>query len=412
MTPPPGDSAPRVRTGVAVAVFFASLLVVLLLVEVASRKLLPNRFFVWSPNFTATFDAGEVIRHGVTFPGKLSINADGMRGDLPSDTQAYRILAVGGSTTICVYLDDAKVWPRLLQERLNVALGEAAVWVGNVGRPGHSTDEHVLQVEKLLAQDPEIDALVLLVGINDLLRFLPRADEPRQPSGLRQPSGWEEASPRERLGRAFSFYPGWDEETPWYLRNFVTRISRLVTWHPLPLRGEGNIRPMGEKAEWLAYLRRHRASASRMVPQLPDLRDGLAEYAANLNRIVDVAHREGVRVLLVTQPTLWRAGLSPEEASLLWAGGPPWNRMRHGAPYFSADALARGMLQYNAALLEVCREHRVECLDAAGRMPRTPAVFYDDAHFTEHGSELLAGLLSDHLLEREAALRAGGGQPK
>jgi hypothetical protein len=166
---------------------------------------------------------------------------------------------------------------------------------------------------------------------------------------------------------------------------------------------------MDEKGEWLAYLRRYRARASALVSRLPDLRTGLAEYGENLDRIVDVARRQDVRLLFVTQPTLWRAGLSPEESGLLWAGGPPWDRMRYGAPYYSAEALARGMLLYNTALLNVCRERGVECLDAARALPRSVDVFYDDAHFTEAGSAMLAGSLAGYLLEREALLRPGGG---
>jgi hypothetical protein len=174
----PEVSTPKVRRSVAVAVFLVSLVVSLGLLELVSWRLLPNRYFVWPPNFSANFDAGDVIRSGIDFPGKLTINSDGIRGDIPTDPQTYRLLAVGGSTTICVYLDDSKVWTRLLQVRLNDALGEEIVWVGNVGRPGHSTDEHVSQVQKLLVQDPEIDAVVLLVGINDLLRYLPYAGKP------------------------------------------------------------------------------------------------------------------------------------------------------------------------------------------------------------------------------------------
>jgi lysophospholipase L1-like esterase len=396
------DAGTRVSRAVATGVFFGSLAAVLILVEVASRWLLPDGFFVWPPDFTATFDAGDVIRHGVEFPGKLTINSNGMRGDLPSDSTEFRVLAIGGSTTICVYLDDSKVWPYLVQERINDALGEEVAWVGNVGRPGHSTDEHVLQVEKLLAQDPEIDAVVLLVGINDLLRFLPRAKKPNQKSS------WEMLDPQAKLRRAFSLFPGWDDDTPWYLRNFVARTWHFLTWHPLPLHGEGGVRPMDEKGEWVAYLRRHRARASVLLPELPDLRIGIEHYVENLNRIVDAAREEGVRVVFVTQPTLWRAGLSLAAKETLWAGGPPWNEMRYGDPYYSAEALADGMKQYNDALMDVCRGRQLECLDAAAVMPRNVDVFYDDTHFTEHGSALLAGLLADHLLERHLLHRRGG----
>jgi len=376
-----------------VGIVAVNLAVALVLIEGASRLLLPDRYFVWPPNFTATFDAGEVIGEGVTFPGKLTISADGFRGDSPTDAQVDRILAIGGSTTICVYLDDAKAWPRLLQRELNAGLGEERVWVGNAGRPGHSTEEHTLQVEKLLAQDPTIDALVLLVGVNDLLRFLPRAGKPGQASD------WSRLDERTRVARAFSFYPGWDDETPWYRRNFVTRLARLASWHPIPMRAEGGIRPMGEKGEWVAFLRRYRARASAFRPNLPDLSRGIAEYVQNLHRIVDLAKAHEVAVWFVTQPVLWRAGLSAAEQASLWAGGPPWNQMQYGDTYYSAEALARGMQRYNDALLDVCRARDVPCVDAASVLPATSEIFYDDAHFTERGSALLADLLSARIRE-------------
>ncbi|MEE8473906.1 MAG: hypothetical protein V3T01_01055 [Myxococcota bacterium] len=395
-TPGNSGSAPKVRRSVKLAVFLVSLVVSLGLLELASGWLLPDRYFVWPPGFRATFDAGEVIRSGVDFPGKLTINSDGIRGEIPADLQTYRILAVGGSTTICVYLDDSKVWTRLLQERLNDALGEEIVWVGNVGRPGHSTAEHVPQVQKLLAQDSEIDAVVLLVGINDLLRYLPNAGKPLSRNAL---------DPQMILARSFSFFPGWDEDTPWYLRNFVARIWRIVSWRPLPIRGEGNVRPMDKKGEWVASQRRHRARASELIPKLPGLTVGVERYVTNLEQIIDAARAEEVRLLFLTQPTLWRAGLSPAARELLWGGGPPWHQMRYGAPYYSVEALAAGMKRYNEALRNVCRTRGIECVDAASRIPQTARVFYDDAHFTEHGSMLLAGILADQLLEREALLR-------
>ena len=55
--------------------------------------------------------------------------------------------------------------------------------------------------------------------------------------------------------------------------------------------------------------------------------------------------------------------------------------------------------------MNVCRGRGIECLDTASRIPRTTQVFYGDAHFTEYGSMMLAGILADHLLEREALLR-------
>jgi len=48
----------------------------------------------------------------------------------------------------------------------------------------------------------------------------------------------------------------------------------------------------------------------------------------------------------------------------------------------------------------VCREEGLECLDVAATIERTPALMYDDAHFTDRGSALLASQIAEYLLDR------------
>lgn len=378
----------RVRRLPALAVLAVSCFFVLAIVEAASRLLIPNRYFVWPPNFSARFDAGGVITHGVAFPGELTINAAGMRGDLPSDATEYQILAVGGSTTICVYLDDARAWPYLLQQKLNRAIGREAVWVGNVGRPGHNTVQHILQVEKLIDQDPDIDLVVLLLGINDLIAHL---------SSVRYPEQSLVPNAHQKLVMSFSFFPGWDDDTPWFERNLIGRVRRLSSWRPLP--GTSDLQPMDEKGRFVASLRGFRQRAGEIRTILPDLSAGRTEYAARLREIAEIARRRGVRILFMTQPTLWSGSLSVEQRRLLWAGGPPLHKLRDGATYLAVEALAEGMAQFNETLLSVCREENIECLDVAARIEHSPAMMYDDAHFTDRGSALLASMMADYLLE-------------
>jgi hypothetical protein len=387
----------RVSWAQAVALVTASLLITMAIAEGISRLLIPNRYFVWPPNFSTTFDAGENIPHGISFPSKLTINAAGMRGDLPGETHEYRILAVGGSTTICVYLDDARAWPFLLQEKTNGKHGREHVWVGNVGRPGHRTTQHILQLDRLLTQHPDIDMVVLLLGINDFLIDL------KFHQGFRRSASED---PHRNLLMSFSVFPGWDEDSAWYERNLVGRLRRLRSWQPLP--GVGKLRPMDEKGEFVAALRRDRQNAGRIRHDLPDLTLQLAEYAERLNEIIDIATNSEVRILLVTQPTLWSESLTPEERKLLWAGG-PISDAPSGEPYYlSVEALADGIQGYNDVLLEVCRKRDIECLDSAAAMGRTTTIFYDDTHFTERGSAMLAGLISDYLLETPPLNQANG----
>ncbi len=365
----------------------AALLVSVLLVfggaaELVSRAVLPDRYYVWPPGFTHVSEFEPGRRPGISGPSRLTINSDGVRGDPMGSGQRYRILAIGGSTTITT-LDDSEAWPYLVQQNVNAAIGRDSVWVGNVGRPGHTTAQHVLQVEILLEQFPQIDAVVLLVGINDLLMHLI----------LRGTAFGEPPSRQDELRRAFSVVPAWDADVPWYRRSGIAHVlASAADGVPELIVNQPDLYRV-ERA------RAHRRKASRYLPEMPrDLPGGLAGFAGHLNRIIDSAEIAGVRVILLTQPSLWRYGLGPSELDQLWMGGPPLNQLRDGAEYYSAEALAAGMLRFNLTLLRVCRERGVECLHVAKDMPRNPTTFFDDAHVTEAGARRLAGLVSHYLL--------------
>ena len=91
----------------------------------------------------------------------------GLRGDEPPaewDSQCT-IIAIGGSTTQCFYLDNKKTWPYLLQEKLRKVCPKT--WVGNAGFSGNSTRAHIVVVHDVLQQiKPKM--AIFLTGINDL----------------------------------------------------------------------------------------------------------------------------------------------------------------------------------------------------------------------------------------------------
>lgn len=143
--------------------------------------------------------------------------------------------------------------------------------------------------------------------------------------------------------------------------------------------------------------REHRRQAAEIRGELPDLAPGLEDYGRNINRIIDVAQQKSVRVIFMTQPTMWRPGLPKELASLLWFGGIGDFQAETGKPYYSAEALADGMRKYNELLLSICRQRNVECVDLSG-MEKDTTVFYDDVHFNEGGARETASILATHVL--------------
>ena len=366
--------------GVASLVLFAAA------AELLARALLPSHYYVWPPGFSRTSEPEPGTVLGISGASRLTINAEGMRGDPMGSTPRYRILAVGGSTTICGYLDDSEAWPYLVQQRANNAIGRDAVWVGNVGRPGHTTALHVLQVETLLRQYPRIDAVVLLVGINDLLLHLAlRRERPSAASPTRT----------DLLRRAFSIVP--PDPGPWYRRSEAVHVLKSAA---AQLRARTSNQPlMDGTGRLVSGARTHRRNAGVFLEAMPaDLSMALKGFAANLVRIIDAAEQARVRVILLTQPALWRYGLTQTERDQLWMGGPALNRLRDGAEYYSVEALAAGMHRFNLTLLRVCEEQRVECVHVAKDVPRDPSMFWDDAHFTEAGARRVAARVSDYLL--------------
>jgi lysophospholipase L1-like esterase len=298
-----------------------------------------------------------------------------MRADEPGPGGAYRILAVGGSTTECLFLNQDETWPYRLQTALTSP--GRRVHVGNVGKSGHTTRQHVLQVEHLLRQHPDVRVVTLLAGVNDVQHVL--AAEPVA-------HGPFDASD---YAKAFTIYPdalAAPAGAPFYER---TRLFRLV--HPAP-PGQALTRALVQDPEGRFYeqFRTIRRFAPK-VDVLPDLSEALAEYRHNLEAIADLAARRSVRVVMITQPSLWRRDLPPDLDSLLWFG---W--VRGSRAYYGIAALAEAMDRFNAVLLDVCRE-RAECVDLAARLPRDTTVFYDDCHFNENGARLVAAAVAEQI---------------
>ena len=81
-----------------------SLVLSLGLGELALRLSSPERYYVWEPGTRQIFRPMPSIMPGIVGESRFFINEHGLRGDPFSPGQGYRILAVGGSTTECLYL--------------------------------------------------------------------------------------------------------------------------------------------------------------------------------------------------------------------------------------------------------------------------------------------------------------------
>ena len=379
-----------------------SSLVAVVLAELALRALTPQQYYVYPPGLARTFRPVPDVMPGVTGDSRFTINDVGIRGPQFADTDAVRILAVGGSTTECLYLDQAEAWPQVLQDLLN--RGQPNVWVGNVGKSGHDARHHLLQVEHLLDQYPRIDVVLLLVGVNDLRFWLNSFDDADRAASryVIDDTVWDEAF-MVRPGRTVAFVQRgevqrWQCVTcgePFYKQTEIWRrlrvIKRAYTAPPTPAIFQD------ESGQIYLTARQRRMEASKEA-RLPNLTRGLAAYTAYLERISDVVERQGAQLVLITQPFLWTTAQHTAHERLLFMGGPIAEHPRtDGEVYYATEALAEGMAHYNAALLRLCAARQLPCLDLAARIPKDTHHFYDDVHFNEAGAAKVAQVLADHL---------------
>ncbi len=374
------------------------------LAEAISRWLLPDAYYVWRPGYSRVFHPDPEIIHGFEGSSTVTINSLGIRGDPFAESQRYRLLAVGGSTTIGGYLDDSETWAHGVQRGLEASFGPGTAWVGNVGRPGHTTVQHALQVEKLTRQHPEIDAVILLIGLNDLLAHIIVHRDPASIADFKE--HYADRPSDAPLRQAFSLFPGMTASGARYQRTGLWRLWTTRSWKPSPER-RGRV-VFDDRGTHVAKMRTFRREAAELRG-LPDLSRALDAYARRVEEIIAAARAEEVRVIFMTQPTLWRGDLSPAERDLLWMGGPRIEEQEPGSWFYSVEALAEGMELYNRRLLEVCVAQGVECLDLAAGLPKTATIHWDDAHFTEEGARRVAALVTEFLRVREPFVSYGAG---
>lgn len=386
----------RSRAVVRLSIAAGSILLALAIAELFLRRLHPeaNGWFIWPPGLDMRFRPEAGLFPGVEGDARFRVDSLGLRGEEVAGA-TERIVTIGGSTTECLFLDQDESWPELLSTTLSKIEG-ARVWVGNAGRSGHTTREHIFQVEELVHRIPSLDLALVLPGVNDLCKRLAQdaAYDPKFMSRDRALDVVKRA--------AFSLHPlAFDANAP--------LVKRLALWRlasSLRRRFEaGDPHEQDFNGHVFATWRLYRARAREMRDELPDLSSALEEYRTNLGTIIDIATRERLRIAFATQPCLWRADLSPELEGLLSMGGVGDYQAHEGCAYYTPRALAEGMRRYNEVLLEVCRERNVECLDLAALLDHDDAAFYDDCHFTEHGARRVAEAWAARLASSPPARR-------
>src|SRR6266511_1833134 len=212
----------RVRRYIIAASIVA--LSTVLLCEFTFRTLVFNshKYYVWPPNYSEQFSPEPGVMVGIGTIARFRTNTEGIRGrEWAADRDGeYRILAIGGSTTECLYLDQDKTWEALLESELGTTADGRQVWVGNAGRSGLNTRDHVAFM-KLAIDQYDVDAIVILIGANDLLLRLGQGDAYDARFGQNDSLDWDRIVERSfvmvPIGAGLAGVPWFQQTATWQM---------------------------------------------------------------------------------------------------------------------------------------------------------------------------------------------------
>lgn len=358
---------------------FISVSAIILISELALRFIMhpQNKYCLWLPSKKAIFKPYPGIMPGVGNQAVFATNSDGVRGDELTKRYRFRVLAVGGSTTECLYIDQQKSWPYLLQKKLS-SVYQQDVWVGNIGRSGLSTTGNLIELKYLLPQYQKIDLIIALVGFNDLQSSLLNTFIPN--SGK---------SDEEKIEMVFVVRPP---------KTKANCYENSALWNMLKKSIDYCFKRNKDIVEdsvgsWYIGARNARKRALEIVNSLPDLSINLKIFENNINEMIDLAQKKSIRIIFLTQPYLWNKNLTDTQKGLLWFGFTEDKKK-----YYSIQALASGLKEFNFRLIEVCKRRNIEYIDLENFIPSDTGAFYDDVHFNESGclkvADIIAGYLS------------------
>jgi lysophospholipase L1-like esterase len=363
----------------------------LLLAEFALRLIspAPAGYRAMNPNLQVTFNAG-LNAKGVQGPALFKVNSMGFRSrEWAADrTSEYRILCLGGSTTESILNDQSRIWTTLLEQRLGQLPDGRSVWVGNMGKAGLASKHHIAQLKHLQLYDP--DLIVVLVGSSDFMSRLKQDGVDSSSILAYQPAGEEILEEQ-----SFAVLPSrslWNEPDSWYKS---TRLWKLL--YPIKSAFLDRSQRQDQDGSSLKRWREMRA-AGRRSDVLPQMEVSLDAYGQNLKEMALLARDSGLPILLLTQPSIWRADLTDKEKGQLWMGGVGEFRDKPGSLYYEPAVLERGMNAFNQRVLQVCHETNAHCVDLAKAVPKSTDYFYDDEHFTDQGQKRVADAVAEGVL--------------
>ena len=357
--------------------------------ELAARLIIRKRgrYFVNLPSTKTVLDLEPSVSEHLEPRVRIEINSRGERGcELVSDpSETLCVAVVGGSASYCYLTDQPSSWPEkmatyLRERNVGALMGRSCIHVGNLSQSELTSAGAKLIVDHILTKRAALDAVIVVIGMSDMARWLRY--------------GAPERLPTQTADEVFAVHP----EGPFSWRPKSTALAeaarrgreRWRCWRT-PTTYRKNV------GNSVLASRLRRRNALKVIHDVPDPMPMLTEYRRNLSAIIQTLLARNVVVLVLGQPLFGSSGRSEFELSHVWNGGVGDPRTEPITTYYSEGVLDELSRQVNAAAEEVASDLGVAYLDLEPYVPDDLAHYYDQLHFTPAGADAVARAAAEAL---------------
>lgn len=283
-------------------------------------------------------------------------NSLGFRGEEPNDSNATKIICMGGSTTECFYLSDGKDWPNVLGAKLKKV--NPSVWLNNAGMDGQSSHGNLQMLKQYIVQ-LKPDYIILMCGLNDM-----SLDEPNR----------------------FDEYSG-----KWYqkLYNFLELPSTIVN---IIRADKAKKTDLNHQAfQDITKMETLDMSDTQILHRLEAEQPYIGPYKDRIREFADICAANNIKLIFVAQSILFS-----DEKDLMT--NVDLGKLKTG----DINGKTRSFIlkMYNKSTSDVADEKSVPFINLAARLPKDSRLFYDGYHFTNDGADLAAEMIFDALVSQ------------
>ena len=286
--------------------------------------------------------------HYTIWDANYSRDEKGLRGNYGMLSN-IGILAVGGSTTDQMLIDDKETWTSILQQ--NFKASGKNLSIANAGIDGHSTLGHIFAFDSWLSRLHGLKPkwVIAYVGINDLngSKSLARFLNPIDPQ-----------SPLEKIRKVIG------ENSA--ILNLFQVLDGIIDAEIRFANHRINYR----RGQWTSHI-----FVKSQITQEED--KNIIEYKIRLKKLVNRIRRLGAEPVLVTQPL---AEFRQEENFL---------KIRNNR----SPKLYYKMFNLNKSLMAVCYQLSAICIDLEKELEFSEDDFYDAFHNTPSGAKKIGDYL-------------------